>query len=111
MSETGESEADQAKVCAICKRADERLCADHCHATGAVREWLCGRCNMGLGLFLDDPVALRAAAAYVERHRANPLTQLAFMRSEVERHHPRMHRHSARRELWRRGVPAANQGQ
>ncbi|WP_370629349.1 endonuclease domain-containing protein [Modestobacter sp. L9-4] len=31
---------------------------------------LCQRCNQGLGLPRDDPTVLRAAADYVEEHRA-----------------------------------------
>jgi hypothetical protein len=31
---------------------------------------LCFNCHGGLGQFKDDPAALRAAAGYLERHRA-----------------------------------------
>lgn len=52
-------------VCAIC--GDEgTLCIDHDHKTGKVRGLLCRRCNIGLGHFRDDTVALTNAVAYLE---------------------------------------------
>jgi Recombination endonuclease VII len=59
----------QGGLCAVCRTAPASH-VDHDHATGAVRELLCFNCNGGLGQFRDDPVVLRAAADYVERHRA-----------------------------------------
>lgn len=60
----------QEGVCAICARPvsgkEKRLSVDHDHKTGMVRGLLCKRCNTGLGMFLDDPEALRAAAHYIE---------------------------------------------
>jgi hypothetical protein len=67
--------------CAICGSPDPRngsglrWAVDHDHACCAgkktcgrcVRALLCHPCNQGLGLFGDDPVRLRAAAAYLER--------------------------------------------
>jgi hypothetical protein len=61
--------AAQGGLCAICRAAPAGH-VDHDHVTGAVRELLCFNCNGGLGQFRDDPAVLRAAADYVERHRA-----------------------------------------
>lgn len=55
--------------CAICG-VERATHVDHDHATGVVRQLLCFNCNGGLGQFRDDPAVLRAAADYVERHRA-----------------------------------------
>lgn len=62
---------EQGGSCAIC-RIEPAAHVDHDHATGAVRALLCFGCNGGLGQFEDDPEMLRAAACYVERHRASP---------------------------------------
>ena len=61
----------QGGLCAICGVAAAEH-VDHDHETGGVRELLCFNCNGGLGQFKDDPEVLRAAADYVERHRALP---------------------------------------
>lgn len=62
----------QNHACAICGTclAEEDVCIDHCHATGIVRDLLCGLCNSGLGFARDDPEILRSMALYVERHAA-----------------------------------------
>lgn len=70
--------AAQGGVCIICGqppkldgiRAASRLHPDHDHVTGRTRDLLCLSCNVGVGHFRDDPVLLRAAAEYIERHRA-----------------------------------------
>jgi hypothetical protein len=63
--------------CGLCG-ATGRLVIDHDH-TCCPGERTCGKCtrgflcrghNVGLGLFGDDPALLRAAADYIERHRA-----------------------------------------
>lgn len=52
--------------CAIC-REERPLHLDHCHETNAIRGFLCGQCNRGLGLFFNDPEVLVAAAEYLCR--------------------------------------------
>lgn len=56
-------------VCGVCKIAaincERSLSADHDHETGRFRGYLCGRCNMGLGQFRDNPKLLQAAMDYL----------------------------------------------
>ncbi len=80
----GLTQADVARMltaqngaCALCERAFSPLpgtakgspVIDHDHSTGKVRSLLCWPCNTGLGQFRDSPKILKAAAAYVERHK------------------------------------------
>jgi uncharacterized Rmd1/YagE family protein len=64
----------QSGTCAICKKPNtsERfsvLTADHKHIEPPKpRGLLCGNCNKGLGLFLDNPQLLKAAVLYLEEH-------------------------------------------
>jgi len=52
--------------CAICDNTvDGALHVDHQHVTKIVRGLLCGKCNRGIGMFMDDPATLRKAAAYL----------------------------------------------
>lgn len=55
--------------CAICgasfDAANVRRVIDHDHATGATRGVLCQSCNLGLGHFRDDPIALANAIDYL----------------------------------------------
>lgn len=65
--------------CAICGKAEQScdgasgklrdLSIDHDHETGDARGLLCNRCNRGLGYFMDSAELLRAAIAYLDRHR------------------------------------------
>ena len=62
--------------CGLCRRTDQRLDIDHDHRCcpgqrscgKCVRGFLCRPCNVGLGMFGDDPMRLRAAASYIEQH-------------------------------------------
>ncbi len=62
--------AEQADRCLLCGPADdlptETLAADHCHTTGKLRNLLCARHNLGLGLFKDNVEALRRAIKYIQ---------------------------------------------
>lgn len=62
----------QGGVCAVCKEPEsfrkQRLSTDHCHKSHRFRGLLCNACNRGLGLFRDNPEALRAAADYLENN-------------------------------------------
>jgi hypothetical protein len=68
---------EQNNTCAICGKAEththkgvpRRLCVDHDHKTGVIRELLCSQCNKGVGQFNDDPILMRAMANYVEHHK------------------------------------------
>lgn len=62
---------EQGGVCAICGEANKgkHLVVDHCHTTGKIRELLCSRCNTGLGMFKENPVALRNAISYLRKHK------------------------------------------
>lgn len=52
--------------CPLCGRSDN-LRYDHDHATDEFRGWLCHQCNLGLGMFQDDPELMRRAAVWVEQ--------------------------------------------
>lgn len=65
--------------CSICKNPEinidhntkqiKKLAVDHCHYTGKNRELLCSACNIGIGLFKHNPLRLRLAADYCEKHQ------------------------------------------
>lgn len=61
---------EQNNVCAICKQPVEgTLDADHKHSVPPIpRGLLCHLCNLGLGVFKDDPVRLEAAIEYLRKY-------------------------------------------
>lgn len=62
----------QENLCAICKDPFEdrfKTQIDHCHKTGHVRGLLCINCNWMLGKARDNPIILRAGAAYLEQQK------------------------------------------
>lgn len=60
----------QGGACAICGDTTKRLCVDHDHTTGKVRQILCNLCNVTLGS-LEDADWMRRAAAYLEAHSSS----------------------------------------
>lgn len=62
--------AEQDGRCAACRDLPEHgktLHVDHDHSTNVVRRLLCARCNTALGLLKEDPLRIRALAAYAEK--------------------------------------------
>lgn len=64
--------------CEVCGRTPQeaspsgrfvRLSLDHCHKTGALRGFLCGPCNAGLGSLGDSPSRLQEAMTYLLRQQ------------------------------------------
>lgn len=56
----------EGKVCEICGTS-ESLVVDHCHDTLVIRGALCIKCNVGIGMFRDDPALAENALAYLSR--------------------------------------------
>ncbi len=57
----------QSNKCYICNIKKRNLVVDHCHTTGKVRKLLCNNCNLGIGIFKENPKVLRKAAIYVNQ--------------------------------------------
>lgn len=51
--------------CPICLRDGIELHCDHDHSNGAIRGWLCRRCNPALGLLNDSVEAMQRAIDYL----------------------------------------------
>lgn len=71
--------AEQNGDCGICRKKLEleagKCTVDHRHEDGSVRGLLCHQCNLGIGLFRDDPALMREAAAYLERTLSSKTNQ------------------------------------
>lgn len=57
--------------CDICGKQKKTLHVDHCHDTGAIRGFLCGSCNRGLGLLQEDLKIVYKAYTYLQNHERN----------------------------------------
>jgi len=64
---------NQNGLCAICKNEGDgkwkKLCVDHDHETGKVRQLLCRRCNMVLGQVYDNISLLEEHIKYLKKHK------------------------------------------
>lgn len=61
---------DQDGRCIICGKSFDKpsdACVDHNHETDEIRGLLCNRCNLGLGIFDDDPELMISAAEYLDK--------------------------------------------
>lgn len=79
---------DQGGRCAICREpmdGDKNAHVDHDHATGAVRELLCRKCNHRVGIFESD--LREAIEAYLSRHQAQN-SKVSFSRGETSQFSP-----------------------
>jgi hypothetical protein len=59
----------QGNCCRICKTIEpggRNWHVDHCHASGKIRGILCCRCNVGIGMFRNNPVILMEASSYID---------------------------------------------
>lgn len=64
--------SEQGGGCAICESREPggrgTFHVDHCHESNVVRGLLCTRCNVGLGMFKDDPERLESAMKYLFKY-------------------------------------------
>ena len=51
--------------CPICKNFTKKWVLDHIHNTEEFRGYICGRCNVALGIFKDDLNILKSALEYL----------------------------------------------
>lgn len=68
-NEMSESQNHKCSICGERNPDGTRLCVDHDHSTGAVRELLCKNCNVALGNLRDNPLLCIKAAEYLTRHK------------------------------------------
>lgn len=64
---------EQNGVCAVCEKPGDgrwkKLCVDHDHKTGKVRQLLCRNCNMILGQVDDNINHLEKLTSYLKKHK------------------------------------------
>ena len=86
--------AEQNGLCAICRLPHGRslcgrskdLAIDHDHVTDQLRGLLCDDCNIGLGLYHDDPQRLMNAALYIIYYKesgGHPIPELVATQDRI----------------------------
>ena len=63
----------QCGKCAICTEIMKSPHVDHDHATGRVRGLLCRTCNVGIGMFKNNPDLLQVTIDYLGFEQSNPI--------------------------------------
>lgn len=80
LDEYNEKSRQQDNKCAICNNVEtsthqsgtiRELAVDHCHKTGQVRDLLCGKCNLGIGAFDDNPTLVENVIKYLNKWSKN----------------------------------------
>ena len=56
---------EQQDRCLVCGERKETLVVDHDHKRNKIRGLICHRCNLGIGLFHDDPILLEKVIRYL----------------------------------------------
>ena len=73
LKEHQEMYEEQNGVCAVCEKPGDgkwkKLCVDHDHKTGKVRQLLCRNCNMILGQVDDNINHMEKLTAYLKKHK------------------------------------------
>ena|SRR3990167_5492998 len=70
LQELNDMNKNQNNLCFICKKPngnEMNLVVDHNHETGNVRQLLCRKCNIGLGMFNDNIGILHNAIQYLKQ--------------------------------------------
>jgi hypothetical protein len=60
---------EQCEICGVFgKDMKKGLCYDHNHETNKFRGWICGRCNIALGMVKDNTETLLAMVKYLKKN-------------------------------------------
>jgi|ERR1035441_122973 hypothetical protein len=98
----------QGNRCAICNKLFEKAPhVDHDHKTKWVRGLLCTKCNMGIGLFDDNPDLMQKAIDYVILNTTP--TEFHFEPIALERRKPNIGTYFKGKVPWNKGIPMSEE--